>query len=239
MKNCILFVLAAATLVFAATGCSGKGNNSNPTGSASTDPTYDTPLPYGGQGNPNPGGGSSESGGSSGSGGSSASSGGGVNLPQGKGDVAMIIIAAIILLIGVYLVKEGNIRWGVPLLIAGLGLVVWRIGIHGLGANFAPWSWHLVVWVLILAWTISKVTGFTKLDDWVVTGGSLVMLVMSFVGRGVLGSWNPFSSAWWILECIWVFLVAEAIWKSDYFKARRFAQFLALAGGWYILGVLS
>lgn len=233
MKNCILFVLAAmATLVFAA-GCRNQ-KNSNPTGSVSADPSYDTPAPYGGQ-NPNPGGTTTGTSGSAGSG----SGGSGFNLPQSKGGVAILLLAIAILLVGVYLLKEGKLRWGVPLLVAGLGLVVWRIGTAGLHANFAPWNWHFVVWVLIVCWTVSKITGFTKLDDWVVTGGSLVMLVLSFVGRGLLGSWNPCSSAWWVLECIWVFLVAEAIWKSQYFQARRFAQFLALAGGWYILGILS
>lgn len=233
---CIL-VAAVTALVFAATGCSGNSSTNNPTGSASADPTYDTPLPYGGQGHPNPQK-AAAGGGSSGSAGGT-SGGSGFNLPQSPGGVAMILIAIVLLLVGVYLIKEGKLRWGVPILAGGLALVVWRIGTAGLHANFLPWNWHLVVWILILAWTAAKVTGFTKIDDWVVTGGSLGMLVLSFVGRGILGSWNPFSSAWWILECIWVFLVAEAIWKSDYFRVRRFAQFLALAGGWYLLGVLS
>jgi len=245
MKNLVILCLAAIVIV--ATGCDGD-KISNPT--PQSDPSgYNTDMPYGGQTGQGPAPGffdrmiGKATSGSSGSGNSGSGGGGsggsGFNLPDSPGGVAMIVIAAILVLIGVYLVKEGKLRWGVPLLGGGLALVIWRIGTQGLGANFAPWNWHWIVWVLILAWTISKVTGFTKLDDWVVTGGSLVMLVLSFVGRGLLGSWNPFSSAWWILECIWVFLVAEAIWKSGYFQARRLAQVLALAAGWYVLGVLS
>lgn len=184
-----------------------------------------------------------DSGASGGSGGSSGSGGGGFKVPQNIGGLLLLILSVVLIVGGSYLIKKDppNLPWGFGSLIVGIVLLMFQMGVAGLNFNLNPANWSktgLIVWLILVAcWTVSKLTGFTKIDDYVVTLGSIGMLVLSLVGGGLLGQYNPFTTQWWILELLWIFLIAEAILKG--LAARRTLQILLLIAGWYALGVIS
>lgn len=177
-----------------------------------------------------------------GSGGGGQSSGGGSSSSGGPSSwgFGLLILAIALTVGGITLLHKGNLRWGIPFLVAGLGSLIWALGGHGLGFTLNPVHWSLVFWVLCVSHALSKITTFTNWDDRIVSLGSLGGLLASLLAKGwVPASINPFSPSWWALECIWVFWGADALLKSKGLEGRKILKVLIFALVWAILGILS
>lgn len=103
-------------------------------------------------------------------------------------------------------------------------------------SKLSPREWSPVFWIILAIWVLTQIIP-GKWDDYILYGGSLGMLLLSFVGRGCLGDWSPFSAFWWLLECIWIILGVWAMKK--YMKERPVLKWALIALGWFVLGVLS
>lgn len=94
-----------------------------------------------------------------------------------------------------------------------------------------------IFWIVFGIWAMAQLIP-TKIDDVVLYGGLLVMTLLSFVGKGCLGDYNPFSPWWWLLVTIWVIFGVSAL------KKRLANRHWALRWGlialiWLLLGVFS
>lgn len=103
-------------------------------------------------------------------------------------------------------------------------------------SKLSPRGWSPIFWIILAIWVLTQIIP-GKWDDYILYGGSIGMLLLSWVGKGCLGDWSPFSAFWWLLECTWIILGVWAVKK--FMKERPILKWTLIALGWFILGVLS
>ncbi|MBI2638762.1 hypothetical protein HYW83_04180 [Candidatus Peregrinibacteria bacterium] len=190
-----ILVACMATTLFAATGCSGSGNNSNPQSSWLQDDDLPDSTPVGKKAQP----GLFDR--LTGAAGGAAASGAAGKLIGGW----MFWPTLICLVAGGVLL--GFRIWGVGAVVAGIGLVL-AVLQWGVGFGFKWYTALVAVWIIL--WAVSLMTPF-KWDNIIVYAGSAIWLLLAAIGQ--VGAGLP-GLTWGLLQALLVFSVAPALWRA-------------------------
>lgn len=192
----VMMVAFIGTTLFAATGCSGSGKNSNPSSSWLQDDDMPDRTPVGQEKKP---GLLDKLGGAAGG---AAASGAAGKLAGG----GWMFWASLICLVAGGILMGFRI-WGPGGILAGIGLVL-AVLQWGVGFGFKWYTALVAVWIIL--WAVSMATRFPW-DNYIVYLGSVAYLFLSALGQ--VGVGLP-GLTWGVFQALLVFSVAPALWRQ-------------------------
>lgn len=161
---------------------------------------------------------------------------GGTSFGGGSPGWLMLVGVGLVIWGGVLLRKGKNLLLGAGLLVAGIALTLYHVGMQ-LAWKWNPLGFHLFWWVLLAVWGISLMTDKFKWDDRLLKGGTVAALVLSIVARSLLGSWAPTNPGWWVLVVVAILILLPSF--VEHLKDRPGPKWFAIGLIWFVLGALS
>lgn len=143
--------------------------------------------------------------------------------PKSAGEVILLLMVFAAVFYSRTLLRTGNLRWGVPVIGAAVLVLMYVMDTKGLNDfKFNPWKWGgFFGFATAVTWIVAKSTA-AKWDDWVISKWPLIALVLSFFAGVIPAGFDKIFPApvWWVLWCLWAWVIGDAIWDSVALKAR-------------------